>query len=151
MKKSIAVMLLVASGVAWACTMKPMPPLIVPVSVWDIALAAFQGHANPSRAAAMANLDEAATSLLGASEWRANNYMGNVTYQFASGNALVTEDKPCDKDAVDSLPVPTGQSGATGGSGGSGGFRWYGGRIYGGGGCIYNCGGTVTVGELEQP
>jgi len=152
----IAVTLALASGVAWAaCMTKPMPPYVVSVSIWDIAVAAFHGHSHPSRAAALTDLDEAAASdmYMTDADWTSNNDVGNVTYQFWSGTALVTEDKPCDTKAIDALPVPganNGANGANGASGGGGGFRWYGGRIYNSGSCVYNCGGTVTVGDVEQ-
>lgn len=142
-----------ASGVAIACAMKPMPPFVIKVSLLNVAWKAFQGYDNPSRAAALDNLDDAAKDLLGAAEWKNNNYIGNVTYKFSSGTALVTEDKPCDKDALETIEQPEEsdpETGEGGGSGGFSGYTWYGGSFYGSGGtCIYNCGGIVEVGEVD--
>lgn len=153
-KTAVAIGLALASGVAIACTMKPMPPLVVKVSIVDVVVAAFQGYDNPSRAAALNNLDEAASDLVGESNWQANNYVGSVTYRVGNGTNIVTENKPCNQKAIDSLPDPdededAEQHGQNGGSGSYAGYIWFGARIYGSGTCIYNCGGTVTVGEVD--
>lgn len=65
-------------------------------------------------------------------EHRSNNYIGPVTYRSPTflgmtGTTIVTEDKPCDSDAIDKEPAPSGG----GGGGGEGGPTSGG---YGGGG-----------------
>jgi hypothetical protein len=154
-KTAIAVGIALVSGAAMACTMKAMPPLVVKVSLLDVAVAVFRGYDNPSRAAALLNLDEAASSA-GVSDWQATNYKGSVTYRVGNGVNIVTEDKPCDKKAIDMLEDPdededADEHGENGGSGSSsGGYYWFSYRIYGSGGtCFYNCGGIVTVGEVD--
>lgn len=140
---------LVASGIAIACAMKAMPYLgIINVSAWDIAVAGAQGYDNPARAAALKNLDEKAISVLGVAEWKANNYIGAVSYKVGDGATIVTEDKPCDKLMKETTP----QSGSnSSGSSGGGSYYWYGGRVYGSSGtCLYGCTGTVKVGEIEE-
>lgn len=122
----------VMGGAVLACTMMPMPPLIVNVSSADITRATVQGFSNPIRAAALSNLDSLASSVLGASTWHSNNYIGPVTYRSPTflgmtGTTIVTEDKPCDSDAIDKEPAPNG-----GGGGGGEGVPTSGG--YGGGG-----------------
>lgn len=155
MKKIIAVGAagLLASGLAWACTQKPMPPFVVNVSILNVAWMSFLGYDNPSRAAAMKNLDEQAVDRLGESEWRDNNYRGPVTYRVnGRGANIITEDKPCNKMALETVDEPdeAEETGESGGSGGSGGYYWMGGRFYASGGtCLYGCGGTVTVGEVD--
>lgn len=140
---------LVISGLAIACAMKAMPYLgIIDVSAWDIAVAGAQGYSNPARAAALKNLDEKAIDLLGAVEWKSNNYLGPVSYKVANSATIVTEDKPCNKLMKETAPKSGGSSS---GSSGGGSYYWYGGSVYGSGGsCLYGCGGTVTVGEVKQ-
>jgi len=41
------------AGLALACTMLPMPPMVVNVSAMDIAYFALVGYSNPARAAAL--------------------------------------------------------------------------------------------------
>jgi len=75
--------LMVVSGIALACEMKAMPYLgIIDVSAWDIAVAAAQGYDNPLYAAAVKNLDQKAIQILGASEWKDNNYIGPFSYKW---------------------------------------------------------------------
>lgn len=139
---------LLVSGIAIACAMKAMPYVgIIEVSLWDIAVAGAQGYSNPARAAALKNLDDKASDVVGDADWKANNYKGNVTYKVGNGVAIVAEDKPCDKLMKETTPKGGASSGSTGG--GSGSYYWSGGRIYGSGGtCLYGCYGTV--GEVEQ-
>lgn len=139
----------VVSGLAVACAMMPMPPVgPIKVSALDIAIAAVQGYENPARAAALKKLDSKASAIVGESNWKNNNYIGPVTYMIGDEiGVIVTEDKPCDKKAVDSVS----KSGGTSSSGGSyGGYYWTGGKVYGSSGdCLYGCG-TVKVGDLKE-
>jgi len=109
-------------GVVLACSMMAMPTLIVNVSLSDIAAATTQGFSNPIRAAALINLDNLASAVLGASTWHTNNFMGPVTYRSLTifgmtGTTIVTEDKPCNSDAIDkeTTDEETTQSGGGGG------------------------------------
>ena len=149
-KKSV---LLVAGtlvgGIALACTLKAMPPVgIVDVDLLDIIIAHVQGYDNPARAAAMKELDDKASAIVGADAWKRDNYMGPVTYKFASGETIVTENKECNENAIDSV-TRDGDGAASSGS--SGNFYWYSGYVFTSGGtCIYGCtGGKVTVGEVD--
>jgi len=142
-------------GVVLACSMMAMPPLIVNVSLSDIASATAQGFSNPSRAAALINLDNLASAVLGGSTWHSNNFTGPVTYRVSgpfgiTGVNIVTEDKPCDSDAIDKETVQSG-----GGGGLTDGSGFDGGGIFTpiispnptiGGGTNT---GVVTIGEIE--
>lgn len=146
MRRSIVVLTaaLLASGLAIACELFTHS-FNVDVSNEDIARAAAQGHPNPSRAAAAANLDALGEAEFGAQYWRTNNFLGPVRYRFENGMNLVTEDKPCGKTFQEALP-PKGVSGF----GSIGRFSWYGGRVWASGSCIYGCGtGTTSVGEVK--
>lgn len=150
MKRTSAVILgLAVTGVAVAaCVMKPMPPMVVSVSFWDVAVASVEGYSNPARAAALKNLDDAGASAVGATNWKANNYIGPVTYKVGSGANIVTEDKPCDKNAIDSESADA--EAGTASSGGGGGYYWYGGSIFGSGGtCLYGCD-PIRYGEVGE-
>lgn len=142
-KYAIAIAAIAASGLAIACEMLPMPYLgSVKVTDQDIAIAGAQGYNNPARAAALKKLDQAGEAKVGASAWKANNYLGAVMYQYDSGGVAVTEDKPCNEKAADSQPRTNGSTG----SGSSGSYTYYGGRVWSGGTtCVWGCG-TVTVG-----
>lgn len=122
---------LVISAVALACAMLPMPPMIVDVSLADINAAQIRGYANPARAAALINLDGKASQLVGSAAWQQNNYFGAVTYRTSiagiNGVNIVTEDKPCDSQAIDEE-----ESNRT--TGGGGGSDTGGGTSSGGGG-----------------
>lgn len=143
-KVLLTVGILAASGIAVACAMKAMPPLIVSVSAYDLAVASAQGYTNPSRAAALKNLDQAGSSAVGAATWKSNNYIGPVTYKVGSGANIVTEDKPCDKMMIDSA-----STNSTASSGSSSGYYWYGGSLFNSSGsCLYGC--FVRVGEVEE-
>lgn len=149
-KGAVAFGLIALSGVVMACTMKAMPPMVINVSSLSIGIAAVQGYSNPSRAAALKKLDEVAGSIVGKANWKANNFIGPVTYKFGSGAHIVTEDKPCDKNAIDTQ-ASSSSAGASA-SGGSGGYYWIWGGVYTTHGtCVYGCkAGRVTVGETSE-
>lgn len=146
MKASTAILslTLLASGIALACEII-VHSFTISVSDQDIATAAVQGHQNPARAAAVAALDAAGVREFTAAGWRASNFISPVTYIFESGANIVTENKECGKTLTELLPPVSTYSG----SGSIGVYRWYGGRLYGAGTCLYGCGIRYgTVGEV---
>lgn len=127
--------------------------MILDVSVAAISDAAAAGYSNPSRAAALMELDSQASALMGATTWFQGGFDGNVTYRTKIGPVthvvMVYEEKDCDQKAINKEPEPTPPNG--GGGGGTGGV-WIPPSYPGSGGdCLYGCGGTVIVGDIEQP
>jgi len=129
-----------------------MPPFQVKAGWLDYAIAWVQDYKNPLNAAAMKEVDEAGESMFGESGWKDTAFRGYIYYKSAFGaegerGIPLLVDKECGKKMIDSAPK---EPGAGGGSGSGGGYTWYGGRVYGGGECIYGCGtGKVTVGEID--
>lgn len=129
MKRKILIfMLLALSGIAIACTTKSMPFLgVIDVSLRDMVSAYIEDYKNPARAAMLNNLDERAARVVGADNWKSNNYVGHVTYNTPlGGQNIVYTEKPCDEDAVDSAP----KEGDSGGGGSDAGAASDGGNDY---------------------
>ena len=150
--RRFALGILLASGVAVAAcgATIPMVGFVLNVGFLDVIIAGLQGYSNAPRAAAMKELDKMGEQAYGKEFWRANSFQGPVTYKTGSGSNIVTETKPCNQKAVDSVPRPEDSVGQSY-SGSGGGYIWYGGRVYSGGECIYGCRtGAVTVGEIEE-
>lgn len=57
MKRVIGVALLLASGIAWACTYSPIPPFQAAASWIDLGIAWVQGYENAPHAATMKEVD----------------------------------------------------------------------------------------------
>lgn len=153
-----AILGLFASGGAIACTTKPMPALnTVQVTAEAVTNMAAQGYPEPATAAAYEALDGAASSVVGPSNWRANNFVGNVVFRVdylgVVSTSVVPVDKPCDMKAIDLAepPPPEEEEGGTGVSGSFLGFYWINGRVFSPtGSCIWGCGvGRVEVGEVD--
>lgn len=149
-----------ASGIAIACSSDvlplPIPPVPVKISWTDTLRAQAQGYSNPLNAAARMKLDSLASTAVGKSVWKSNNFAGHfVVASPAAGVVKIYIDKPCDEEAVDnadkSATSNNGGGGPEGGGGGAGGGGGGGGPI--GGGCYGNCSDSPyygNVGEVEK-
>ena len=148
--KFAGVFLFVVSATAIACTIRAMPPFMISISWYDVAVATVQGYSNPMQAAMLKNLDSAGENLFG-SAWKTDQFNDYITYTTpsimgAQGTHIQYTEKECNKKAIEN--ASKGSTGSTA-SGGGGGYSWSGGRVYGGGTCLYGCG-TVTVGDPEN-
>ncbi len=139
---------LAVSGLAIACNVRAMPPFMVDVSLWDIAVEWAQGESNPASSAFLEELDSMGESAFGEA-WVADNFVGYVYPKTSVGGVngvtQVFVDEPCDQNAKEG--ASNAQSG--GGGGGSGPPPTGGGSPglpgYAAGDC-----GTVDVGDVEQ-
>ncbi|WAT14596.1 hypothetical protein [Xanthomonas fragariae] len=137
-----------------ACSELPMPPL-PPIKVNLSEFPKFSDYKNPANAVFMGKLDDAASKLLGQSNWVANSYKGYVSYTVKilmhTGRGMVYIEKPCDKKAKDmaeqiAQQPSNGAGGGGGGSAGTGGGG--GGGVLIGGGCYGTCGGRIPTGDV---
>lgn len=110
--------LMLISGAVAACIEKPMPFLgIVDSGLGGMVDKWFDGYRNPARADMLGNLDSRASMAVGAENWRANKFVGHVTYNtpFGGTNIVYTE-KPCGTKALDTEPKSGGGGSDTGGA-----------------------------------
>jgi hypothetical protein len=132
MKKYLLLFLASVAGFAIACSVRAMPPFKIDVSLWDIAVAWFQGNrTNAANVAFLSNLDDQGKATFGASVWKQDNFQGYVyptaTIAGTTGATQVYVDKPCDQLAKDQAGSGTEYVGGSGGGGGySGGGTSYG-------------------------
>lgn len=120
----LGLLLMCSTGIALGCALKSLPPFKVDVSLWDIAVAWFQGASNPSSAAFLSNLDEQGQETFGAQAWHSDNYVGYVYPKVAvggmSGASQIFINKPCNSKAIDSATRDSGGGGGGGGGPGTG-------------------------------
>jgi|JI8StandDraft_2_1071088.scaffolds.fasta_scaffold53601_2 hypothetical protein len=137
MKKLTVVGVLLASGIAIACTMEALivPPVDVPLE--DIEQARRDGYSNPAEAAALQNLDAVGQALY--PNWHGRGFAGHFTYRTTvlgmTGTNILYMEKQCNEFAIDRAE----QSGGGGGFAGGGEF---GGNPSPGMNCVTFGGGT---------
>ena len=108
---------------------KPLPPFQIEVSLWDMAVAWYQGYRdNAASAAFLANLDEQGEKTFGTDAWRRDNFVGYVypktSVAGAKGLTRILFDKPCNTKAIDSAPKTDSGGGGNGIADGGGSGHW---------------------------
>lgn len=125
-----------------ACTIRALPPFKIDVSLWDIAVAWFNGAgSNAVSAAFLSNVDDQGEEVYGAETWFRDSFAGKVypatSIAGFSGRTDVPIEKPCNAKAAD---------GAMPGSSGGGSGDGDGNPVGGGSNPLEGCGTDVVTG-----